>query len=45
MAETEFFKQISNFLKSVKSYKNEVFWNFLKNGSKDFSYFMPEYRA
>ena len=28
MAETEFFKQISNFLKSVKSGKNEVFLEF-----------------
>ena len=45
MTETEFFKQISNFLKSVKSGKNEVFWNFLKNGSKDFSHFLPECRA
>ena len=38
----EFFKKISNFLKSRKSGKKEVFRNFIKNGSKYFSHFPPE---
>ena len=45
VTQTEFFKNISNSLKLGKSGKNEIFQSFLKNGSKDFSHFLPECRS
>ena len=47
MTSTEFFKKkkISIFLKSEKSGKKKVFWNFLKYVSNDIFHFLPECRA